>query len=258
MNKALARLNRDEVMWKAKNGLVLNLLELSLVSGYSYAQWSSWKFRGLPLVQGKISIQNALEWVMSEEMVPETQTAQLYDLCHKMAAVLFDIWIELNFKKNNATLRKEIDQKIDEIRSEYGQLKRRMVAPSKPAGPAPAPDPEPAVIEPAPTSAKSTPSAGTPSPFKKDVESALQKAQAGMALNLRELARALGYSYSVILQWKRDGLPLMDGRVTKNEALAWRKIHLGQATYSLEPRTPAVFQPPPPEPPRWPFRRKFN
>lgn len=252
MNKALAKLNREEVMWKAKNAQALNLLELSLVSGYSYAQWSSWKYRGLPLVQGKISIQKALEWVMSEEMVPETQTAQLYDLCHKMAAVLFDIWIELNFKKNNAALRKEIGQKVDEIRSEYGRLKRRMVTPSKPAGPAPTRDPKQAGSE--PISPKSTPSAGTPSPFKKDVEVALQKAQAGMALNLRELARALGYSYSVILQWKRDGLPLMDGRVTKNEALAWRKIHLGQKTYSIEPRTPAVFQPPSPEPSRRPFR----
>lgn len=64
-------------MWKAKNGLVLKLLELSLVSGYSYAQWSSWKYRGLPLIQGKITLKRAMDWVPSKEMAPETRISQV-------------------------------------------------------------------------------------------------------------------------------------------------------------------------------------
>lgn len=258
MNKALAKLNRDEVLWKAKNGQALNLLELSLVSGYSYEQWSSWKYRGLPLVQGKIPVQKAMEWVMSEEMIPETQTSRVYELCHQMSAVLFEIWLALNPRKKPAAQRKDIRQKIDEIRSEYSTLRRQMVTPVRKAGPAPVPDPAPEPEDSAPAPQPTT-APIAPSPFDKEIEEALNKARADMTLSLRELALALGYSYLTILKWKKDGLPLIDSRITKGEALAWRRKHLGHETYLIENQIPASLRQPPPviEPRRWP-RRRFS
>ena len=49
------------------------------------------------------------------------------------------------------------------------------------------------------------------------------RANAGEALYLWELAVVLGYSYAVLLKWKRDGLPLVDRKLPKSEAWAWRK-----------------------------------
>jgi len=115
-------------------------------------------------------------------------------------AVLFDIWIELNLKKGDATLRKEVCQKVDEIRSEYGDLRKRMAGPARRVDPAPTPDTKPTEPEASLYPPPSTSPAGVQSPFKKDIEEALHKAQAGMTLNLRELARALGYSYSVTIE----------------------------------------------------------
>jgi len=45
----------------------------------------------------------------------------------------------------------------------------------------------------------------------------------GEALFLWELAVFLGYGYSTILKWKREGLPLVDGKIPAKEAWAWRK-----------------------------------
>ena len=49
------------------------------------------------------------------------------------------------------------------------------------------------------------------------------RAKQGMALNLQELATATGYGYSTIRIWHENGMPLLDGRITMKEALAWRK-----------------------------------
>ena len=62
-DKQLSKKDREEVMWKAKNGLALTLKELSVVSGYGYSQWRSWKAQGLPLIAGKIPLKKAIEWV---------------------------------------------------------------------------------------------------------------------------------------------------------------------------------------------------
>ena len=63
MDKQLSTQDRDEVMWKAQNGLALSLKELSVASGYGYSQWRSWKMQGLPLIAGKIPLKKAVEWV---------------------------------------------------------------------------------------------------------------------------------------------------------------------------------------------------
>ena len=54
-------------------------------------------------------------------------------------------------------------------------------------------------------------------------EEVLARAKQGMALNLQELATATGYGYSTIRTWHENGMPLLDGRITMKEALAWRK-----------------------------------
>jgi hypothetical protein len=225
MNKQLAKLDREEVMWKAKNGLVLNLGELSLVSGYSYAQWSSWKFRGLPLIQGKISLKRALDWIQSQEMAPETRTSQMYDLCEKMASALFDIWLALKTRQDPAK-RKELCRRIDQIEAEYATLRRQINSPiplskfssepilNLPKESPPVPDQQRDLV--------------LKSPFSEKEEQTLCKAQSGVSLNLRELATALGYSYSTMQQWKREGLPLVDGKLPKNEAWLWRKTYLAE------------------------------
>ncbi len=53
-----------------------------------------------------------------------------------------------------------------------------------------------------------------------------KRAKLGLALNLRELAVALGYSARTLQQWKADGLPLVDGKLPVKEAWAWRKKFL--------------------------------
>ena len=39
----------------------------------------------------------------------------------------------------------------------------------------------------------------------------------------QELAVASGYGYSTVRQWHANGMPLIDGKITLREALAWRK-----------------------------------
>ncbi len=65
-------------------------------------------------------------------------------------------------------------------------------------------------------------------PLGEDVEKIFYKAQLGAALNLRELAVALGYSYPIMRKWRRDGMPMMDGKITRAEAWTWRKTLLAK------------------------------
>lgn len=73
---------------------------------------------------------------------------------------------------------------------------------------------------------------------KKEQEELVWKAKNGLALNLRELAVVLGYSYRTLCQWKVDGLPLVDGKLPSSEAWAWRKKHL--AAQEQSPRASSV------------------
>jgi hypothetical protein len=51
----------------------------------------------------------------------------------------------------------------------------------------------------------------------------VSRAKQGLALNLRQLATATGYCYSIVRQWKKDGLPLKYGKITRAAADAWLK-----------------------------------
>jgi len=51
----------------------------------------------------------------------------------------------------------------------------------------------------------------------------ITRAREGMALNLKELAIATGYGYSTVRCWHTNGMPLLDGKITRSEALAWRR-----------------------------------
>ena len=51
----------------------------------------------------------------------------------------------------------------------------------------------------------------------------LARAREGLALNLKELSVAAGYGYSTVRGWHYNGMPLLDGKITRSEALAWRK-----------------------------------
>lgn len=61
---------------------------------------------------------------------------------------------------------------------------------------------------------------------KSEREQLHARAKRGEALALWELAVVLGYSYSVLLTWKREGLPLVDGKLPASEAWVWRKAFL--------------------------------
>ena len=56
-----------------------------------------------------------------------------------------------------------------------------------------------------------------------DKDEILSRAREGLALNLKELAIATGYGYSTVRNWHSNGMPLLDGKITRSEALAWRK-----------------------------------
>ncbi len=60
----------------------------------------------------------------------------------------------------------------------------------------------------------------------------MHRAKLGMALNLGQLATATGYGYSTIQKWHKMGMPLIDGRITLQDAWAWRKAH---AAANIEP-----------------------
>jgi hypothetical protein len=204
-------------LWKAKNGLVLNLRELSISTGYGYDQWRSWAYRGLPLVQGKISLRRALDWVRSEEMAPYGRTAEVYNLCDRLASALFSVWIDLEFRKKPRESR-YLREEIDKLQEEYRLLRKRQCTPL----PLRAASYQPLVEfeDRLPTK----PVYQAPDdPLDHTKDTVVQMSKNGMALRLKELALATGYSYSTVLKWKRDGLPLVDGRITASDALAWRK-----------------------------------
>ena len=54
-------------------------------------------------------------------------------------------------------------------------------------------------------------------------EEIIRRAKRGLALNLAQLAVATGYCYSIVRQWKKDGLPLKYGKITLADASAWLK-----------------------------------
>ena len=58
---------------------------------------------------------------------------------------------------------------------------------------------------------------------KIDNDEVLARARDGLALNLKELAVATGYGYSTVRVWHSNGMPLLDGKITRSEALAWRR-----------------------------------
>ena len=58
---------------------------------------------------------------------------------------------------------------------------------------------------------------------KIDKDEILSRAREGLALNLKELAIATGYGYSTVRGWHGNGMSLIDGKITRSEALAWRR-----------------------------------
>jgi hypothetical protein len=51
----------------------------------------------------------------------------------------------------------------------------------------------------------------------------IERGKLGLALNLRELAIAMGYGYSKVREWHDKGMPLADGKITLAEAKAWQR-----------------------------------
>jgi hypothetical protein len=45
----------------------------------------------------------------------------------------------------------------------------------------------------------------------------------GAFLNLKQLSIVTGFCYSTVHKWRREGLPLIDGKITLADALAWLK-----------------------------------
>ena len=84
-DKQLAALDPERVLWKAKNGLALNLKELTLATGYGYTHWRTWKARGLPLIAGKIPLKKALDWLDKHHAAAEGESATP-DLSHLLRA----------------------------------------------------------------------------------------------------------------------------------------------------------------------------
>jgi len=71
--------------------------------------------------------------------------------------------------------------------------------------------------------------------------SALEKAKAGMFLNLRELSEATGFCYSIIKQWRSQGMPLIDGKIMLSDAVAWRKSQPAEVVKSrVEVQSPST------------------
>lgn len=67
-----------------------------------------------------------------------------------------------------------------------------------------------------------------------------QRAREGLALNLQELAIATGYGYSTVRRWHDNGMPLLDGRITRSDALAWRKRFERLKPLELQSQIPTV------------------
>ncbi len=53
-----------------------------------------------------------------------------------------------------------------------------------------------------------------------------RRSEAGEALFLWELTVVSGYSYSTLQKWRREGLPLVDGKLPWKEAWEWRKAYV--------------------------------
>ena len=75
---------------------------------------------------------------------------------------------------------------------------------------------------------------------KIDKEEILARAREGLALNLKELAVATGYGYSTVRGWHYNGMPLLDGKITRGEALAWRKKYERSKPVESQPENSTV------------------
>jgi hypothetical protein len=56
------KLSAEEVMVRAKRGMALNLQELAIASGYGYSTVRQWHANGMLLIDGKITLREALAW----------------------------------------------------------------------------------------------------------------------------------------------------------------------------------------------------
>jgi hypothetical protein len=70
------------------------------------------------------------------------------------------------------------------------------------------------------------------------------RANLGLALNRRELAIATGYGYSTVRAWCEKGMPLIDGRITMRDAMAWRKRHEKAMRLESQSQIPTVLHHP--------------
>jgi hypothetical protein len=52
----------DEVRARAKQGMALNLQELAIATGYGYSTVRTWHDNGMPLLDGRITMKEALVW----------------------------------------------------------------------------------------------------------------------------------------------------------------------------------------------------
>ncbi len=73
-------------------------------------------------------------------------------------------------------------------------------------------------------------------------EEIIRRARQGLALNLRELAIAMGYGYSTVQKWHKHGLPLVDGRISLEEAKVWL-VAYGEAQRATKPRIDVSHHP---------------
>jgi len=48
-----------------------------------------------------------------------------------------------------------------------------------------------------------------------------RRAKLGAFLNLKQFSIVTGFCYSTVHKWRREGLPLIDGKITLADALAW-------------------------------------
>jgi len=64
-------------------------------------------------------------------------------------------------------------------------------------------------------------------------EEIIRRARQGLALNIGELAVAMGYGYSTVQKWHKEGMPLYDGRTFLSDAKAWVKRHRKSALSQL-------------------------
>jgi hypothetical protein len=76
-------LSNEEIIAKARQGLCLNLKELAVASGYGYPTVLGWKPDGLPLVCGKITLREALNWVRCRyRLRQEEELTQTHSVLH--------------------------------------------------------------------------------------------------------------------------------------------------------------------------------